>query len=255
MAVNLSNGGLDHAHYGTSALVGGLATMSIAVTVNITALADAERLVMKWGGAAGNNVFLVAMRSADEIGFLVSHDGGSPRYGEQTTDANLTTGLHRFVFTFIDNDVNIYVNGVAAGMTGWLDEGAVTSITSDTGVNTSLCQEINSGNPGIDGDYSEFAIWGIELDPAVAVAISSGFSPELYPTGRILYDSLINTGTPGDIVGGIATTFSGAVNAAHPSVFHPSGQIIPFPSAAAPATAGSIIPPLQRKPIRHMLVR
>ena len=249
MAIELLDAGSDRIDCSDIAVIDYLTEITIAVTIDTTAsISDDERLASKWGGSNGTRCFLVNTADTDEIGFVVTSSGASGTfYGKKTTDSPATTStLLRIVCRWNYNGgsplLDISVNGASSSLTSWFSN-TCTSL-NDASSAVQFAHETVGANAGLDGDYSEMAIWDHYIPDWMAVGYGKGLSPGHYGKGGILYVRGANTSDLMDRWGKNTITNSGGANAAHPGVIYPRRRhIITAPVVAAgytlPAAQGS----------------
>lgn len=223
-ATTLNGGSNAHITWGDVAAVENLSALSICLTVDITSLATAERLVGKYNAFGNDRQFLVLIDDTDEIGFLIAPDTATSSnwYGKVTTATNVSTGLHRICVKLdaAGDQGAAWVNGVSQAVTA---RGTSTN-TSATTANTTTPLFVGRGGndaDGVDGDYSEVAIWAAYVPDWVFEAYGKGFSPHIYLANRVFYAPLHNTSQLLDRQGGVAGSNSSGSNAAtHPAILY-----------------------------------
>lgn len=244
MAVNLLGSGNALVALPNVTTLGGLTEFAWCITVNISALANGERIVGQWGSAGRS--FLVTIQDNDELGFTVAgSDASANFFGVKTTATNFTSGLYRLGGRWRaqagTDDCEIWANGSLLTTTAWFS-GTLASMQSVTD-DIEIGHEVESVIDGVDGDYSEFAAWGSYLTSDIMQALTKGFSPGFYDANRLHYVKMINTGSLVDLDGNSSPTNSSGTTAAHPSMFYPAppfvGKAITSGATTLTAAAGS----------------
>lgn len=238
MAIELLGAGDDRLEFGDISGIAGLTDMTIAFTIKTTGTLTGERLMGQWESAGLAQAFLCQLVDTNEIGFVVSDGTDSVNFfGRKTTDSPIAVdSLLRVVCTVAlgTPDVEIWVNGSIRADISWFSGSSASIVDSNKVV--FVGHEAESSADGVDGDYSEIAIWNHKVPDWVAIAYGKGFSPAIYRSGGLLYCKAINTGFLIDEWGGNTVTNTGGANAVHPSIIYPySPQIITAPAAAVAA--------------------
>lgn len=242
MSVELLGAGNDRVDFGDIAAIDGLTGITLAITIKLDAggFADSDRLITKWG--ASNNAFIIQVIDTDELAFAVETDlAGFHPYGEKTTDSPLADdALLRMVFRWAAvGDLDIWVNGAVRTTTSWFSN-TVNVIRSGTTHAIQCGHQSSSSVDGVDGDYSEFAMWDHKVPDRVARAYGVGYSPRFYRNGGIIYSSLKHTG---NIVNEwdrtVTVTNTGAADASHPKMYYPAPAWSPMAASAAPPVASA----------------
>jgi len=245
MAVELLGAGNDRLDFGDIASVDNLTEISIACTILLDTggFANGDRLITKWGSSSADEQFLIQVLDTNEIGFVVNRGAPSSSFfGKKTNNTNpiVDNTLVRLVFTakLSPKSMDIWVNGTKQSVIDWF-----TNSPSDLGTGSGAIQvghESAETVDGVDGDYSEIAIWDHKIPDGIAAAYGKGFSPLIYPKGGLVYCRALNSGHLVDEWGGNTVTATGAADAAHPAIYYPRRPSIITAPAAAPG--GSIIP-------------
>ena len=234
MAVTLVGSGNDRIDFGDMSAIAGLTGMSIAITIKPSTV-TAERIVTQWGGSGSEQAFLAQCEnSSGTVGFVV-RGGAAVHNGRKTGNVLSNGATSRLLWSWdTPGDHNIFHNGTDESLSTFIADDNVTSLTDSPNA-VQVGHETDETADGIDGDYSEFAIWDHKVPDWVGLAYSSGgFSPLFYPEGLILYSRLTNTSDTDDIIGGLAGALTGGANAAHPSMIYPSSPLVmPWATAVA----------------------
>ena len=242
MAITMLGASNDRIEYGDLAALAGLTEFTVALTVKPVAVDDGDRLVGQWGGSAGTRSFLVSITDTNEISFLITSGGTSSTFrGRKTASFNVTTQQYRFVFRYIDSTtVDIWADGSQIDDADFFTT-TVTSLQDGSGT-VFIGRAQDSGNDGLDGDFSECAMWDHAIPDAFAIAYGKGISPAHYRDGGFFYAPIINADNPHDIWGGAVGTKVGInplADADHPRMIYPSRPHIITAVAAAP---GGFVP-------------
>lgn len=243
MAIDMAPADDARVEFGDIAAIAGLTKMSVALTVNVDVV-QLLRLVGQWGAGATQQAFLVSIAVTNELSLAVSL---TATFGRRTSALDISAGdLLRFLITWdgsaaVDDSMKFWVNGVEEANVAWVGGTNQASLRNAIG-DVFVGREQASGNDGVDGQYSEVAIWDHIVPDWVAIAYGKGMSPRFYRTGGILYCKMVNTGYLIDEWGGNDGTNTGGVSAAHPRVYYPAPSLIGAPPAAAvaPVTAKTI---------------
>lgn len=223
MAIQLLGTNNARISAGDVAAIAGETALSVAFTIRLISLATGSRFVTQWGGATGSQAFLIQLVDTDEAAYAISNAGGS-YFSAKTTVLNLAAGgTYRMVFTWATgtpNTMTITVNGVAQATADFIGTTNIAAvINSATAVQVG--HETDEAEDGIDGDYSEIAIWGAVLSASDRAAYGAGVAPpdlSASAADRILYIpaySTTNLPTP-DPWGGNTITQTGGTDAPHP---------------------------------------
>lgn len=216
MAVSL--GSSARINYGDISAFGGIAALTIAVTVRLTAApSDGSRLFAQW---AGSQAFIMQVTSSDEVGFNVSN-GVSQHYGKATTALNLANGgLYRIVAKLHPggNAGAIWVNAASMNIGAFVGSDTTISVGNSSA-------DVSVGNDGaVSGqtaEYSEVAAWAEYVPDWFCEAYGRGYSPDFYLNNRIFYSMLPNTSHLRDRQGGVnGTNTSGTDASSHPSMIY-----------------------------------
>jgi len=246
MAVELLGAGNDRLDFGDIASVDSLTEISVAFSIKpASGGLVGNRLISKWGSTSAKEQIISQLVNTDEIGFFVTKGGTGTAngVGRQTNATNpLVAGtLIRVVFRWkaSPKSIDIWVNGVNQSVITWIAN--ATPVDLGTGsTNLQVGHETDETSDGVDGDYSEIAIWDHKIPDNVAIAYGKGFSPLIYPKGGLVYCRALNSSHLVDEWGGNTVTPTGAADAPHPAVYYPRRPSIITAPAAAPG--GSSIP-------------
>jgi hypothetical protein len=242
MAITLAGSGNDRVDFGDIAAIAGATAITVAVTLKPSAInaATNNRVIHQWASSTFG-AFLIQVVDTDEIGFTVRN--GSLLYGPKTTALNLTAGNTYRIVARIGGlggtkTQSIWVNGSAATTTAWFS-GSPASIQNSTS-SVQVGHETAETADGVDGDYSEAAIWLESVPDWVAEAYGQGYTALVYQKNQILYAPLENTSRINDIVGGLTGTLTGGATADHPRIIYPAWpEIILSAAGGASPTAVS----------------
>lgn len=206
----------------------------------------------QWGNTSSEQCWAITTTDTDELGWAVQGFNGTVRYWTvKTTSLNLAAStLYRIVCTHSTQSgggqvSHIYVNGTDMSVVDWFGQSSVLNTLQDSANPVYVGYMASRSIAGTNGDYSEFAMWNYALHSETATAISNGFSPGFFKTGRpsgasgtgLVYAPLINTGALRDVWGGVSPTNTNGTTASHPSVYTPkSAQAFRRDTAAAAAT-------------------
>lgn len=244
MAVTLEGAGNDRLDYGDVAALGGLNSLTVAVIVTPSAIADQDRVITQWGGSDTNRSFIVRIIDTDEIGFIVN-DAGADRFGRKTNDLNMTTGTtYRFVFKWTNsggNQIEIW-SGTSRSIVNDVSTGTMNALANSS-LSVQVGHETDESEDGLDGDYSEIAMWDLFLDDWICHSITAdGRSPANFPDGGILYARCTRPGDTYDQWGGNTVTETGPAAAVHPRITYPAPPRIYFNPSVSVDIRNHIIP-------------
>lgn len=223
MAVNLLGANSAKIDFGDIANIAGLTQITVAFTIKPTAgTVTGQRFFGQWGPTS--QAFVIYVNDNDELEWLVTDN--SSYWGRKTSGLNLASGsTYRVV---IQQNFQSYVWGMATGI--WVN-GVAQSLTADNsgGVSTMFNStrtvaagyETASPAAGVDGDYSEIAIWSGAVPSDFAAAYGIGYSPRFYPIGGLHYWPLTSTSDLADVWGSANGTNTAGTNATHPSIITP----------------------------------
>jgi hypothetical protein len=241
MAITLAGSGNDRVDFGDIAAIAGATAITVAVTLKPSAInaATNNRVIHQWASSTFG-AFLIQVVDTDELGFTVRN--GSSLYGPKTTALNLTAGNTYRIVARIGGlggtkTQSIWVNGSAATTTAWFS-GSPTSIQNSTS-SVQIGHETAETADGVDGDYSEAAIWLESVPDWVAEAYGQGYTALVYQKNQLLYAPLENTSRTNDIVGGLTGTLTGGATADHPRIIYPAWPEIILSAAAAADSSGA----------------
>jgi hypothetical protein len=241
MAITLAGSGNDRVDFGDIAAIAGATAITVAVTLKPSAInaATNNRVIHQWASSTFG-AFLIQVVDTDEIGFTVRN--GSSLYGPKTTALNLTAGNTYRIVARIGGlggtkTQSIWVNGSAATTTAWFSS-SPTSIQNSTS-SVQVGHETAETSDGVDGDYSEAAIWLESVPDWVAEAYGQGYTALVYQKNQLLYAPLENTSRTNDIVGGLTGTLTGGATADHPRIIYPAWPEIILSAAAAADSSGA----------------
>jgi hypothetical protein len=241
MAITLAGSGNDRVDFGDIAAIAGATAITVAVTLKPSAInaATNNRVIHQWASSTFG-AFLIQVVDTDEIGFTVRN--GSLLYGPKTTALNLTAGNTYRIVARIGGlggtkTQSIWVNGSAATTTAWFS-GSPASIQNSTS-SVQIGHETAETSDGVDGDYSEAAIWLESVPDWVAEAYGQGYTALVYQKNQLLYAPLENTSRTNDIVGGLTGTLTGGATADHPRIIYPAWPEIILSAAAAADSSGA----------------
>ncbi len=241
MAVELLGAGNDRLDFGDIAAIAG-DNLSMAFTLQLPGSVTGSRLITQWGSSNANRAILVALQDTDEMGCAFRETSGGTIWGRKTTDSPLVANaLVRVVIQIAaaTPSVIIWVNGTIAADTSWFtgDSRSIQNVTAAVQVG----HESAEASDGVDGDYSEIALWDEVIPDWMCRAYGAGFSPRFMRTANsILYVPAVNTTFLGDEWGAISVSEVGAANAVHPRMFYPAPKLVfDFPAGGAPAAIAS----------------
>lgn len=218
--------------FGDISTIAGLTEMSWALTVTLTAscCGATSFLLGQWATTNASAAFTVRTADTDELELCWGQGDGGYRC-DKTSDLNLTNGsTYRMVGTLTEfggggsKDIDLWVNGVSKSLTVTLTPGPICCTVADSAEQVSVGKMLNRSEDGIQGSYSDFALWSVKVPAWFAEAYGKGLSPLAYRTGGILYAPLVNVNSDGlrEVWGGIASTNSSGTTATHPSMYRPS---------------------------------
>lgn len=237
MALTLLGSGNARIEHGDVSELAGATAMAVAFTIKIAGTLTGNRFCGQWGATATEESFLVAINDTDEIGFVVNAGGGA-LFGRKTTGLNIATStLFRCcLIWWATGNMELWVNGSLETDTSWF-AGTVSTL-QDATTTVFVGHEATSTIDGVDGDYSEFALWaGLAADrmPSdIAKAISNGWSPQIWPHDAVIHDRLQSTARHFDRLDNYTSTLTGGANADSPGLIKPAAPQIFLPIAAPP---------------------
>ena len=229
MSVSLLSASTARLDFGNPAILNTLpSAISIAFTITPTgSTANGNRFLSKWSADSitAGQAFLWYQVDTDEIAFLLHSNLPAFYFSKKTTAVNMAGGTtYRIVGTFQGGSppvLAIWVNGVSQTLTS-IDASNV-NVLQDTTTNVQVARETVEGVNGVDGVYSEVAIWLEVVPDWVARGYGQGMSPRFYRNNGILYAPCWNTASASllDQWGGNVGTNSGGTTATHPAVIYP----------------------------------
>jgi hypothetical protein len=225
MAVELLGASDARLDWGDLAGVDALTTLSAAVTLKVASSVVGDFIFTKNGDQFVEQVFTIQLANTDEVGFLVQgQNAGSQKYlGRVTTGSPITANaLLRILcrWDFPNLTCDCWINGSAAADASWQTGAAVTDVLNANAIPVQAGRCTNYPLDGVNGVYSELAIWDHWVPDWVASAYGKGFSAKVYRKGGLLYSPAITTAMLIDEWGGAAGTNTGGTTVAHPSVFY-----------------------------------
>lgn len=228
MAVNLLGASDARVNFGDVA-IGGATAITVAFTIRTPAALTGSFFITQWGNLLAEQALLIDRVDTDEIEILVAQGGGSAvYYGLKTTDAAIaTSSLLRIVgrIDLVTPSIDIWINGAVRTGTLTFNDGP----TSIANANSPLCVGHQTDFPGdgVDGEYSEFAIWLEKVPVWVAEAYGKGMSPAFYRNANsFLYAPMVNVANLRDIWTSGTGTNTAGTDAAHPPVYYPSAPFL-----------------------------
>ena len=211
--------------YGDVAAIGGQSSLSVAITVHLSATLEIGRFVNKWGSTTASQSFVFYATNTDEIEFVLNLDSvnAGVYYGCQTTDGPMSGGalLRVLAKATVGSGCDIYVNGTQRS-TSLIYNNAGTLVDTTTAVRVG-----NETADAAQGSYGEFVIWSEEVPDWVAEAYGKGYGANIYRTNGILYAPMIRTTMLRDVWGGVAgsaSSVSGTQPGTHFPMMYPYGM-------------------------------
>ncbi len=242
MAVELLGAGNDRLDFGDLAAIAG-DNLSIAFTLQLPGSVTGSRLITQWGSSNAARAVLLALQDTDEIACAFRETSGGTIWGRKSTDSPLVANaLVRVVIQIAaaTPSVIIWVNGVVAADTSWFagDSRSIQNVSTAVQVG----HESAEGSDGIDGDYSEIALWDEVIPDWMCRAYGAGFSPRFMRTANsILYVAAVNTSFLIDEWEGNSVSQVGAADAAHPRIFYPAPKLaFDFPAGGGDVTISAV---------------
>lgn len=243
MAINLLGSGNDRVDIGDQSAIGGATELSVLLTVKPAASFGANRIITQWSSGASDQAFLISAISAGSssaVGFVVSGGEGIGTFrGRQTNSAIIsggTVGRLGCRWRASDGSTEIWQDGSSQSVSTWIANNSPASISNSSSA-VQIAHETYEAFDGVDGDYSEVAIYTAYLSDDDMAAYGAGFSPDLLSQGamnRVVYLPLLNTSDLTDPWSGITGTLTGGSNADHSPVIYPSGVLSVVQVAASP---------------------
>lgn len=222
MAVQLLGASDARLDFGAALLGGGgggsYTGLTVAFTIKVASSVVGSRFFTKWGSS---QTFLVQLLSTAEIGFVLRGTPSGAYGAYQTTDSPVAANaLLRVVcrWNMPTTTATCWVNGSARASSLWfggLSAGDTVLAGAD---HVQAGHETLEATDGINGEYSELAIWGEAVPDWVARAYGLGFSPGIYRKNGLFYCPAWNTSYLIDQWGGFNGTNSSGTTVAHPSV-------------------------------------
>lgn len=228
---------------------------TFAFTIHVQEAPANYRLFTKWAAGASNWSFLIQVTGTDEIGFTLGDAATpSPLWGIRTTSAPIVNGNLLRVVCRHDGTTgvgtaagDIWINGVEQADENWFG-GSISSDYQDTPTTVDVGYDTGSAAQGLNGYYSEAAIWKQIVPDWVAVAYGKGMSPDFWPYDLFFYAPLWNLNHLVDHRGGAIGSESGTPGSiAHPSVYYPGRTQLGVPGRFVPVFPQQI-EPLYPKP-------
>ena len=230
MAVSLL--GASDARVNFGALTSGIqvkTALSAAFTIRTAATLTGSDFFGQWGPDGVFSMVFLVYRDGNQINYAIN-GGAFQQYAFGTTDSPLATStLLRVVCRWDASPLTtLYVNGVARTVADSF--GTSPAETSNASLSPfAVGYRPDGGIDGVDGEYSEVAVWNEYVPDWVCEAYGKGMSPLCYPHGGVFYAPLWNT-TSGlanlwkdDAGSSYAGTNTAGTDAGHPFVFYPSG--------------------------------
>lgn len=193
--------------------------LTVAFTFKPAAITP-NRLVSEWGGVTSEQAWMIGCAAAG-IGLTVR--GGGAYFVKDSSGFTPVAGTTYHIAA--------RWKGSGAGGTEWalwingaritlVDGWAVNPVAefTDTSQHVELGRETDESINGVDGDYSEWAIWSAALADAVCLDLSNGRLPECYPTNGFMYWRGATITDLADRFGANVLTQSGGSNATHPTM-------------------------------------
>lgn len=232
MAVELLGSGNDNLDFGDHAAALAGTTLSFCFTLHVTnPVAGGNRLLTQWGNSAAKQSFLVQNPGSAKIG--VGFSKGTSIFGRRSASAYINADEKINCAVSIDcavPTIRMYINGVNDAMEAWIG-GSDREMHQGT-TNVQIGHETDEGTDGVDGDYSEIAMWDEVLSDDVLKALSLGFSPRFFQTpNSMFYVAAVTVASLVDEIGGSVSN-TGAADATHPNVYYPNTPTVPSLSAA-----------------------
>ncbi len=215
------------------------ADVTIACWLNIDTASNNDRLVEVGGYASGaiehGYSFELSGGSGGAIfAFVWDANGFGTSIGTSHTWVQDSWVHVCLTMRLTGSELNTYyINGVQSGST---DTTANRSASTETAGIMTQNQGFGSNLPS--ARMAELVFFDIDLSASQALSLSKGVDPYLIaPSNVIEYFPLTggNATLEGGIAGNIMTMTSSPAAYAHPSILHPSSQILQFPASAAPA--------------------
>jgi hypothetical protein len=201
--------------------------MSVAWTIRTaSSFNTAGTMVSQWGAFPGDQAFVAQVGNSDELGFVVQ-SGGADYYGPITTDSPLpqSSNLLRIVvrIDLSPKTSDIWMNGSQRTTTAWFNNSPAFYVNSAEPAAIGLIPTVSAG---VDGEYSEFAVWDHWVPDWVVIAYGKGRTPQAYQEGGVFYAPTVNVQADGlrDVWGGLAGTNSSGTSAAHPAMYRSEGD-------------------------------
>lgn len=231
--------------YGDVSQLGGITTgLTVAIDVVITGgIVTDRRLCGQWGATLEEDTFLLCLQDTDELAF-VTH-GPAELWGIKTTGLNLVAGPYKVCCTYncSTEQGKIFVNGTQQATASWF--GGTPNVLTDSTSSVYIGND-GLGTDGVDGTYSQFAIWGQVLSDAVCIAITNGTTDRstLQASTGILYSALTSTTSANDAWNGYTGTVVGGLDVTEPPVDFPSDALArrSMVSIGFPYLRGGILP-------------
>lgn len=229
MAVNLdaeTNGGFD---FGDLAGLGNQSALSFSLNLRPTAgIVDGTRIFHQWGASANQLCVMCQLTDTDEIGVVVSNDA-FVFFGRKTTDLDVASGtLYRIVVTIAFGSpptIHIYVNGIDKSLVEFVGSNNVPQSLDSVGGLLQVGRETAESTAGVEGDYSEFAIWQRVLtsEQANEFTANNRYPSCCGPTG-LLYLPMRTQDELIDQWGGVTATLTGGGTTTHPTMVACAGN-------------------------------
>lgn len=210
-----------------------------------------------WGDLLGHRDaselggYTIQVAAPGSIRLYMTGTSSGNRLRVKTTATIYTDDVWHHLIITIDGSslasgVNIYVEGIAVGMTTDFD--ALTTSMKDETVPLILGDDLADADNEYEGELAELALWDRELRVGEAIGMGKGHqSPDHILNGLIFYPHLRGNSVR-DIIGSVNPTIVGTSLHAHPRVVYPTAPyIITAPAAvAAGDVRRHIIPAYER---------
>ncbi len=225
------NGTSDQIAFGSGAEVDDLAAYTASALIHVSSNVVSERQVLTKMTSVFQGKMFLYMEGTNKVGSIVGrHDGTSSTF---ISDANafISGAWHAIVASWPGGNVAptcyccalgssiVQLSGTAVDGTGPLlqtDETATLRVAARDPLDATF----------FSGLIAEAAIWNRVLSSGEIAAIGRGFSPAMFPRGRVFYCPIDGRTSPErNFSGSTNGTVTGAAYADHPPVLYPRGPL------------------------------
>jgi hypothetical protein len=229
MAVELLGASDARVEWGAQQFPAAISALTIAITIRTSGTLAGTWLCSQWGILASGQAFGLVRHNTNDI--QLSIRGPEGIWSQATDTAFLATNTtYRLVTTVTLSGtptMNHYVNG--ALQTDTTLSGAAVTVMQDVIHPIGIGHNAATSEDGVDGDYSEFAIWDHVVPDWVIQGYANGMSPAMYRHGGLFYAPCWSATHAPDLWSYWGSpTATAAATAAHPRVYYPAAAFHGF---------------------------